>query len=108
MVSEKVSTEESTQLRDYELMLIIKPELAEQESQATIDSVSRFVTDKGGSISDVEQRGKRKLAYPIKHFVEGNYVLAKFKMKPASGKELEANLRISENILRYLLIKLGS
>jgi len=106
MVSEKVSTEEGELLRDYELVLVINPEVAEEQLTATIDIVSQFVTQKGGTISSIERWGKRRLAYPIKHFVEGNYVLANFKLKPAFGKELEANLRISEDVLRHLLVRL--
>ena len=97
---------EDNGLRDYELVLIISPELADEVLEATVDSVSKFVTESGGAVSDVERWGKRKLAYPLKHFMEGNYVLARFKMNPASGKQLEANLRISEDVLRHLLIRL--
>ena len=106
MVSEKISTEEGELLRDYELVLVINPEVAEEQLTATIDTVSQFITQRGGSISGIERWGKRRLAYPIKHFVEGNYVLANFKLKPAFGKELEANLRISEDVLRHLLVRL--
>ncbi len=106
MVSDKVSTEEGEQLRDYELVLVISPEVAEEEFEATIDNVGRFITEKGGVISDVERWGKRKLAYPIGRSTEGNYVLTHFKLKPASGKGLEANLQISEEVLRHLLIRI--
>ncbi len=105
MVSDKVSTEEGEQLRDYEMVLVISPEVAEEEFEATIENISRFITGKGGIISDIERWGKRRLAYPIRHFVEGSYVLTRFKLKPAFGRELEANLRISEEVLRHLLIK---
>ncbi|MFC1957344.1 30S ribosomal protein S6 [Chloroflexota bacterium] len=108
MVSDKAVVEEEEQLRDYEMVLVISPELAEEELEATIDNVSRLITEKGGTISDIKQWGKRKLAYPIKHFIEGSYVLANFKSKPESGKELEMELRISEVVLRHLLIKLDS
>ena len=108
MVSDKVATEEGEQLFDYELVLVISPEVAEEEFEATIDNVSRLITGKGGTVSDIERWGKRRLAYPIRHFVEGNYVLARFKMKPAFGKELGANLQISEEVLRHLLIRLDS
>lgn len=108
MVSDKVATEEGAQLLDYELVLVISPEVAEEEFEATIDNVSRLITGKGGTVSDIERWGKRRLAYPIRHFVEGSYVLARFKMKPAFGKELGANLQISEEVLRYLLIRLDS
>lgn len=108
MVSDRVATEEGEQLRDYELVLVISPEIAEEEFEATIDSVSQFITGKGGVVSDIERWGKRRLAYPIRHFVEGSYVLTRFKLKPAFGKELGANLRISEEILRHLVIRFGS
>jgi len=108
MVSDKVAMEEGEQLFDYELVLVISPEVAEEEFEATIDNVSRLITGKGGTVSDIERWGKRRLAYPIRHFVEGSYVLARFKLKPAFGKELEANLQISEEVLRHLLIRLDS
>ncbi len=98
---------EDKQLRDYELVFIISPEVEDGTLDATIDNVGQFITGKGGTISDVERWGKRRLAYPIKHFLEGSYVLSRFKMKPVWSKELEANLQISEEILRHLLIKVG-
>jgi len=98
---------EDKQQRDYELVLIVSPEVTDEALDATIDNVSQFITGKDGVISDVERWGKRKLAYPIKHFMEGSYVLSRFKLKPALSKELEANLQISEAILRHLLIKLS-
>jgi len=107
MVSKKILKVEDGQLRDYELVLIISPEVEGEKFDAVIDNVSQFITGKGGIISDVERWGKRRLAYTIKHFEEGSYVLAQFKLKPTLGKELEANLRISEEVLRHLLVKLG-
>ncbi len=106
MVSDKVVTEEGKGLRDYELVLVISPEVAEEGFEVIINNVSRFITERGGIISDTERWGKKRLAYPIRHFGEGSYVLTKFKLGPAFGKELEANLRISEEILRHLLIKI--
>ena len=105
MVSKKVEDEH---LRDYELVLIISPEVSGDKLDAVINNVSQFITGRGGIISDVEQWGKRRLAYPIKHFEEGSYVLSLFKLKPTLSKELEANLQISEEILRHLLVRLSS
>ena len=105
MVAKKAEDEH---VRDYELVLIISPEVLEGKFDTVIDNVSQFITGKGGIISDVEQWGKRRLAYPIKHFEEGSYVLSRFKLKPTLSKELEANLQISEEILRHLLVKLSS
>jgi len=106
MVSENVVTQISEDLRNYELVLVISPQLSDESFDAAVDKYSRFITGKGGTIDDTQRWGKRKLAYPIKHFGEGNYVLLKFKMKPAYSRELEANLRISEEIIRHLLVKM--
>ena len=108
MVLGKASKVEDKQLRDYELVLIFNPEVAGEKFDAAIDNVSQFIAGKNGSISDIEQWGKKRLAYPIQHFMEGSYVLIRFKLKPALGKELEANLQISEEVLRHLLVKLSS
>jgi len=105
-VSDNTSTQEELGLRDYELTVVIAPETSEEKLKASIESISRYVTDRGGAVSDVKKWGKRKLAYPIKHFIEGYYVLLQFKMKPLDGRELENNLRISEEVLRHLLISI--
>jgi small subunit ribosomal protein S6 len=107
VVSEKELNVEDEQLRDYELVFIISPEVAEDRCDTIIENISRFITEKGGVVSEVERWGRRKLAYPIKSFVEGSYVLSRFKLKPTLSKDLEANLRISEDIVRHLLVKLS-
>ena len=94
-------------MRDYELIVIVSPEVPEEELPSHLDKISEFITNKGGSVTEVERWGKRKLAYPISHFKEGNYVLTRFKLEPGTTAELEANLRISERILRHLLVRLG-
>ena len=94
-------------MRDYELIVIVSPDVSEEEIPSHLDKISEFITNKGGSIADVERWGKRKLAYPINHFREGNYALTRFKIEPGKTAELEANLRISEKILRHMLVRLG-
>jgi small subunit ribosomal protein S6 len=109
MVTEKETekvTEVSDGLQDYEMVLIIKPGLESAALETITDNVRRMITDKGGTVSQMEPWGKRKLAYPIKHHLEGNYVLFKFKAEPALNKALETNLRITEEIIRHLLIKI--
>ena len=94
-------------MRDYELIVIVSPEVPEEELPSHLDKISEFITNKGGSVTEVERWGKRKLAYPINHFREGNYVLTRLKLEPGMTAELEANLRISEKVLRHLLVRLG-
>ncbi|MFC1954592.1 30S ribosomal protein S6 [Chloroflexota bacterium] len=108
IVVAETAVEIDRKLRDYELVLVISPEVTEERFEAIIDNVSQFVTGKGGVITNTDRWGKRSLAYPIKHNVDGNYVLARFKMMPVFGKELESNLRISSEVLRHLLIKMDN
>jgi len=101
-------SQEDKELRDYELVVIINPEVMDEAVDSVMGRISQFITENGGSVSTIERWGKRKLAYPIKHFMEGNYVLTRFKMKPKSSKELEASLQISEEVFRHLLTRLDS
>lgn len=101
----QVSAVEDKRLRDYELVFIVSPEVTDESLEQKIDVISQFITSNNGAISEVERWGKKKLAYPVGHFLEGNYVLTRFKLSPARCKELESNLKISEEILRHLLVK---
>lgn len=93
-------------MRNYELVMILSPSVAEENVPATIDKTSQFITERGGSIIETNQWGRKKLSYPIKNFMEGNYVLTKLSMGPKLAAELEASLGISEDILRHLLVRL--
>ena len=90
---------------DYELVIIVHPEVTDEALEPIINSLTQYITTKAGTVVEVAKWGRKKLAYPIKHLLEGNYVLLKFKLDPAANKELENNLKISEKIIRYLLIK---
>jgi small subunit ribosomal protein S6 len=103
MVTEKVDNQEK--LNEYELTVIFKPDLSEEKLTAAIENIKKFITGKGGLISDTTSWGKRRLAYTIKHAMEGNYILFKFTLKPNYNLELETNLGISEDVLRHLLVK---
>ena len=94
-------------MRDYELVMVLNPEAAEDELLATMERVNKFVSERGGTIVEVNQWGRRKLAYPIKHFVEGYYVLTRFTFEPRLAGELEADIRLWEEVLRHLLVRVG-
>ena len=93
-------------MRNYELTVVFNPEITEEELPDEIEKVSQFITQKGGSVDEVNRWGRRKLAYPVKHFSEGNYTLTRFKFEPKAARELEASLYTSEKILRHLLVRL--
>ncbi|MCL5074585.1 MAG: 30S ribosomal protein S6 [Chloroflexi bacterium] len=92
-------------LRDYELMFIISPEVADDNIDNVIERVSHLVTNGGGEVAKVDPWGRRKLAYPIDGFREGSYVLLQFQAEPEAIKDLERNLLLSEDILRHLLVR---
>ena len=91
---------------EYELTVVINPEVGEEDLPATLEKVNQFITQKGGSIIEVNQWGRRRLAYPINHLMEGNYVLTQFRLEPRFVTGLKENLRSLDQILRYLIIKI--
>lgn len=92
-------------MRDYELIFILSPKIDEENIPGTVEKVSKLVTDRGGTIESVDHWGKRKLAYPIRRFSEGNYVSTHLKLKPTELTELETNLKLAEDVIRYLLVR---
>ena len=94
-------------MRNYELMVVISPDLDDEGSSAIIEHVKLLVTQKGGSVTSEDRWGQRRLAYPIDKFTEGNYVLTHLQLDPTSVKELDANLQASEGIIRHLLVVLS-
>ena len=93
-------------MRDYELAFIVEPNTDDEGVTSAAEKVSQLVQTSDGSVTSVDVWGRRKLAYPIKNYREGTYVLMQTKMLPSSLVELERNLKLSENIIRYLLVKI--
>ena len=93
-------------MRDYELTVVFSPEIAVEEIDDAIERVSQLITQKDGVISEVNKWGKRKLAYPIENFREGNYVLIQIKLQPGRVAELDTKLKSWEDVLRHLLVRL--
>ncbi len=91
---------------DYELVFIVSPDVTDEALEPMVNNITQLITSRGGAIVEVARWGRKKLAYPIKHLLEGNYVLVKFKLDPSANKELENSLKISEKILRHLIIKM--
>lgn len=95
-------------MRNYELVLILSPEVADENVSAVVGRINQFITDRGGSVAKVEEWGRRKLAYPINRFTEGVYVLAQCQMEPKVTSDLEASLHLNEEVLRHLLVRLDN
>jgi small subunit ribosomal protein S6 len=90
-------------MRDYELVLILHPELDEAALKETVEKVTGWITESGGAIEKVDLWGKRRMTYLIRKQREGQYILVKAQMDPSFGATLERNLRFTEPVMRFLL-----
>ena len=91
----------------YEMIYIIDTGLEETARKELIEKVSTLIANNGGEIEKVDETwGKRRLAYAINYKTEGWYVLVNFKAPAELPRELERNLQINENVLRYLVVRL--
>jgi small subunit ribosomal protein S6 len=91
-------------MRLYELTLIIDSSLDESTIQSEIEKIENRITDSGGKIHRLDRWGLRRLAYEIKKHSQGYYVFFLFEANPGLTGEIEKNLKLNENILRYLTI----
>lgn len=95
-------------MRDYELLYIIKPEVAEDAIDTVIEKFNDVLTKEGATIAKTDKWGKRKLAYEIdKKYREGFYVLVTFNGPSAAVDECERLMKIDDRILRQLTTKVG-
>ncbi|MFN2302354.1 MAG: 30S ribosomal protein S6 [Anaerolineales bacterium] len=92
-------------MRQYELILIVQPDLDEETTNGVIDRVKNLITDNGGEIQKTEVWGSKQLAYEIRDFRDGYYVYMELTFKPEFGTELKQNLRYIEPIIRYMLTR---
>jgi small subunit ribosomal protein S6 len=93
-------------LRNYEIMLIVNPEQDEEAFKATVDKVSGWVTANAGEVVKADLWGRRRMAYSIKGVREGLYAVLTFKADPKTLVPVEHNLKLAEEVIRYLVIHL--
>ena len=95
-------------MRDYELLYIIKPEVAEEAIEGIVTKFNDVLVKEGATVAEVDKWGKRKLAYTIdKTYREGYYVLVKFNGPATAVDECERLMKIDDSILRQLTTKVG-
>jgi small subunit ribosomal protein S6 len=92
-------------MRRYELMLVLRPDVADDKSQALIDRTTRGIATSGGQIVKVAPWGRRRLAYPIDRHREGSYHIILFEAPGEAIVELEHTLLITEEVLRHLVTR---
>lgn len=93
-------------VRVYEMMFIISPKIeTDEEITAIIERLKGIIEDGGGNVANINKWGRRKLAYELKGFTEGLYVVMEFECESDVAKELERVVKLTDAILRHLIIK---
>ena len=90
---------------DYEVALIIRPEVEEEGQEEIIERLSQILIADGGQVANVEKWGRRRLAYPINKVNEGTYFFIQGQFSASVLSELERNVRLSESILRHMVLR---
>ena len=91
-------------MNKYELAVVVNAKIEDDARAAVIEKVQKYVTRFGGQISDVEEWGKKRLAYEIQKMREGFYYFIQFEAETTCPAELEARMRIMDGVLRYLIV----
>lgn len=92
-------------MNKYELALVVDAKIEEDARVATVEKAKDYVTKFGGTITEVEEWGKKKLAYEIQKMREGYYYFIQFDADAACPAEVEKRVRIMDNVLRYLIVR---
>lgn len=91
----------------YETIFILRPTMNDQEITELIENYQSVLVREGAEILFRQDMGKKKLAYPLRHFQNGHYVIYRYQVAPAAVKELERSMKINEDVLRYLTVNLN-
>ena len=95
-------------LNDYEVTYILRPALEDAEVEERANAIAEIVRGQGGEPNAPERLGKKRLAYEIDDAREGNYVVMQFKAAPGVSKELDRQLKLHEDVLRALIVRLDA
>lgn len=92
-------------MRSYEMMVIARPDLDDAANQALADRITGLITGNGGAIEKMEPSKRQRLAYEIKDFKDGVYTLVYFKGEPKTAEELNRVLKITDEVIRFLIVR---
>ncbi len=92
-------------MRNYEAMIILQPGMEEEVRKALVEKIQNIIINNNGTILEATHRGVRRLAYEINKFREGYYLLLKFSIDGMHVGKLEKSLKITEEVLRYLVVR---
>jgi len=92
-------------MRTYELMFILRPDMTEEDQDKLISTLENQVQTAGGAVKSVERMGKRRLAYLVRNFQDGIYVLFTLEGEGGMVKEIERRLRVNEPVIKFLTVR---
>lgn len=92
-------------MNKYELAVVLSVKLEDEERAAAIEKVKGYITRFGGTVTNVDEWGKKRLAYEIQKMKEGYYYFIQFDADAACPAEVEKRVRIMDNVLRYLIVR---
>jgi small subunit ribosomal protein S6 len=92
--------------RTYELMFIVRPDMADEDMEKLLSTLETAVTSASGTVKSVDRMGKRRLAYMVRKFREGIYVLLTVEGSGAVIHELERRLRVTEQVIKFLTVRI--
>lgn len=95
-------------MTDYEVTYILRSSLEDGEVEERANAFAEIVKNHGGDVKSIERLGKKRLAYEIKDSREGSYVVMQFRSEAAAAKELDRQLKLHEDVLRGLIVRLDA
>ncbi|MCL1880512.1 MAG: 30S ribosomal protein S6 [Actinomycetia bacterium] len=91
-------------MKAYELLFLVDPALEEDEREATLAKIDSTISSQSGTVDNVDNWGRRKLAYQIDHLVDGDYTLIDFHAIPSTIAEIDRVLRITDAVKRFIIV----
>lgn len=92
-------------MNKYELAVVVNAKIEDDARTATVEKVKEYITRFGGTITNIDDCGKKRLAYEIQKMREGFYYFIQFDAEPTCPAEVEKRVRIMENVIRYLIVR---
>ena len=92
-------------MNKYELAVVVSAKIEDEERAAVVDKCKALIERFGGTITNVDDWGKKRLAYEIQKMKEGFYYFIQFEAQSSTPAEIESRIRIMDNVLRYLVVK---
>lgn len=92
-------------MNKYELAVVVSAKIEDEERAAVVDKCKALIERFGGTITNVDDWGKKRLAYEIQKMKEGFYYFIQFEAESSAPAEIESRIRIIDNVLRYLVVK---